>query len=70
MKLGELVNGMLYMVTNEQRNFFNQLKESDLSRVDLDERTREMAEQMCRAGLIDRNYDEKTESVIYKLFSK
>lgn len=70
MKLGELVNGMLYMVTNEQRNFFNQLKESDLCRVDLDERTREMAEQMCRAGLIDRNYDEKTESVIYKLFSK
>lgn len=70
MKLGELVDGMLYMVTNEQRELFTRLRESDINRIDLDERSQELAEQMTKAGLIDRNYDEKTEAIIYKLFSK
>jgi predicted transcriptional regulator len=71
MKIGELVNGLYYMITNEQREFFKNLRESGpVSRHELDERSQRLAEEMSGLGIIEREYDEKTETVIYKPFSK
>lgn len=70
MKIAELVNGYYYMITNEQREFFKQLLEGDKQRTDLDERQQRLAEEMTGMGIIDREYDEKTKSVIYKVFTK
>lgn len=70
MKIAELVNGYYYMITNEQREFFKQLLEGDKQRNDLDERQQRLAEEMTGMGIIDREYDEKTKSVIYKVFTK
>jgi hypothetical protein len=71
MKIGELVSGLKYMVTNEQRDVFNLLKQNkEIPRTELDERQHRLAEQMSSQGLIDRIYNEETETVSYKLFNK
>lgn len=68
MKIGELVTGLRYMVTNEQREFIKMLKEHiKISRYELDERHQRLAEEMTKIGLIDRIYDEEAETVVYKL---
>lgn len=68
MKIGELVTGLRYMVTNEQREFIKMLKEHiKISRYELDERNQRLAEEMTKIGLIDRIYDEEAETVVYKL---
>lgn len=71
MKVSELVTGLRYMVTNEQREFIKLLKEHNiLSRYDLDERNQRLAEEMTKIGLIDRIYDEETETIVYKLHTR
>ena len=71
MKIGELVTGLRYMVTNEQKQLIKLLKEHNiLSRYDLDERNQRLAEEMTKIGLIDRIYDEETETVVYKLYTR
>jgi hypothetical protein len=71
MKIGELVSGLKYMVTNEQREVFTLLKQQkEIPRAELDERQNRLAEQMSSQGLIDRIYNEETETVSYKLFNK
>ena len=71
MKIGELVSGLKYMVTNEQREVFTLLKQQkEIPRAELDERQHRLAEQMSSQGLIDRIYNEETETVSYKLFNK
>jgi len=71
MKIGELVSGLKYMVTNEQREVFNLLKQNkEIPRIELDERQNRLAEQMSSQGLIDRIYNEETKTVSYKLFNK
>jgi hypothetical protein len=67
MKIGELVSGLRYMVTNEQRQLINKLKENNIERHDLEEREQYVAEQMTRSGLIDRNYNEESQTVVYSL---
>lgn len=71
MKIGELFNGLRIMITNEQKDLIDALKESELiAREDLDERQQHLAEQMTGLGLIDRVYDDQTESIVYKLFRR
>jgi len=71
MKIAELFNGLRYMLTNEQKELLGVIKENRIvNRVDLDERKKEIAEQMTRLGLIDRIYNEEADSVSYKLFRK
>jgi hypothetical protein len=71
MKIAELVTGLRYMVTNEQRDFIRLLKEHDsISRYDLDERNQRLAEEMTKIGLINRIYNEETETVVYKLYTR
>lgn len=71
MKIAELVNGLRYMITNEQKEFLSMLKEKQaLPRYSLEERYQEIAEQMTKAGLIDRIYDEQTKTVVYSLFNR
>jgi hypothetical protein len=71
MKIAELVNGLRYMVTNEQQELINMLKEQKvLVRYDLTERQQEIVEQMSRSGLVDRIYDEESETISYKLFQR
>jgi hypothetical protein len=71
MKIAELVNGLRYMMTNEQREMVNLLKkEKTLPRADLEERQQRLAEQMTSMGLIDRIYDENSKTVAYKLHTK
>jgi hypothetical protein len=71
MKIGQLISGLKYMVTNEQREVFTLLKQhKEMLRTDLDERQHRLAEQMSSQGLIDRIYNEETETVSYKLFNK
>jgi hypothetical protein len=61
MKIGELVSGLKYMVTNEQREVFTLLKQQkEIPRAELDERQNRLAEQMSSQGLIDRIYNEET----------
>ena len=71
MKIAELFNGLRYMLNNEQRELLGVIKENTIvNRIDLDERKKEIAEQMTRLGLIDRIYNEEADSVSYKLFRK
>jgi hypothetical protein len=71
MKIAELVSGLRYMVTNEQRELMNMIKEQNLvNRHDLDERQQEIIEQMSRSGLVDRIYNEESQTVSYKLFQR
>lgn len=71
MKIGELFNGLKIMITNEQKSIIDALKESDIiAREDLDERQQHLAEQMTGLGLIDRVYDDQTESIVYRLFRR
>jgi len=71
MKIGELFNGLKIMITNEQKSFIDALKESDIiARKDLDERQQHLAEQMTGLGLIDRVYDDQSESIVYRLFRR
>jgi len=67
MKIGELVNGLHYMVTNEQRQLINKLKEHNIERHNLEEREQYVAEQMTKSGLINRNYNEESQTVVYSL---
>jgi len=71
MKIAELVTGLRYMMTNEQRELFNMVKEQEnLPRHSLNERQQEVLEQMSRSGLVDRIYDEESQIVSYKLFQR
>lgn len=71
MKIAELVNGLRYMVTREQQELINLLKEQQvLNRYDLDERQQEVVEQMTRSGLVNRIYNEESQTVSYKLFHR
>lgn len=70
MKIGELASGLKVMITNEQRQLFDELKNGELNRADLDPRKQRIAEQLTSQGLIDRIYNEETETISYKLFSK
>lgn len=71
MKIAELVTGLRYMMTNEQKELFDMLKEQQtLNRYELSERQQEIVEQMTRSGLINRIYNEETKTVAYRLFSK
>jgi hypothetical protein len=59
------------MITNEQQELVKLVKEHrQISRIDLNERAQKIAEQMTGLGLLNRVYDEKTETVIYKLFDR
>lgn len=71
MKIAELVTGLRYMMTNEQREMVDLIKkEKALSRANLEERQQRLAEQMTSMGLIDRIYDENSKTVVYKLHTK
>jgi len=71
MKIVELASGIKTMITNEQQELVKLVKEhSQIARIDLDERKQKIAEQMTGLGLLDRIYDEKTETIIYRLFSR
>ena len=66
MKIGQLISGLKYMVTNEQREVFTLLKQhKEMLRTDLDERQHRLAEQMSSQGLIDRIYND--ENIIVKI---
>lgn len=68
MKIAELVNGLRYMVTNEQREFFNFVKtNSEVNRHELTERQQKLAEELSRAGILNRTYNEESETVTYNL---
>jgi hypothetical protein len=71
MKIAELVTGLRYMMTLEQKELVDLIKkDKSISRGDLNERYQRLAEQMTSLGLIDRSYDEQTKEVSYKLFNK
>ena len=71
MKIGELFNGLRIMITIEQKELIDALKESEIiPRTNMDERTQRIAEQMTGLGLIDRVYDDQTESIVYRLFRR
>lgn len=71
MKIVELASGIKTMITNEQQELVKLVKEHrQISRIDLNERAQKIAEQMTGLGLLNRIYDEKTETVIYKLFDR
>ena len=71
MKIVELASGIKTMITNEQQELVKLVKEHrQISRIDLNERAQKIAEQMTGLGLLNRVYDEKTETVIYKLFDR
>jgi hypothetical protein len=71
MKIVELASGIKTMITNEQQELVKLVKEArHLARIDLDERKQKIAEQMTGLGLLDRVYDEETQTVIYKLFDR
>lgn len=68
MRIGELETGLRYMVTNEQRAFFEMLKElNEVATSELDERSKQLAEEMTSLGLINRQYDEETKETKYSL---
>jgi hypothetical protein len=63
MKIVELASGIKTMITNEQQELVKLVKEHrQISRIDLNERAQKIAEQMTGLGLLDRIYDEKTET--------
>lgn len=71
MKIVELASGIKTMITNEQQELVKLVKEqTQISRIDLDERKQKIAEQMTGLGLLDRIYDEENQAIIYKLFSR
>lgn len=71
MRLGELVSGLRCMITNEQRGFFEMMKEiGEVSPDKLDERNQRLAEEMTSMGLIDRHHNEETQQVTYTLFKR
>ena len=71
MKIVELFTGLRYMMTNEQREIINLLKqEHTVPRSKLEERQQHLAERMTSMGLIDRIYDENSQTVAYKLYTR
>jgi hypothetical protein len=71
MKIAELFNGLRYMLTREQKEVIDIIKEHQtVARTDMDERHQRLAEQMTSLGIIDRIYDEKTQTVAYKLYNR
>ena len=71
MRLGELVSGLRCMITNEQRGFFEMMREfGELSQDQMDERNQRLAEEMTSMGLIDRHHDEEKQKTTYKLFKR
>jgi hypothetical protein len=71
MRAGELYTGLRCMITNEQREFFQLLKnQGSAERHELEARQQHLAETMTKLGLINRIYNEETKSVIYQLFQR
>ena len=71
MRLGELVSGLRCMITNEQRGFFEMMREfGELTPDQMDERNQRLAEEMTSMGLIDRHHDEEKQKTTYKLFKR
>jgi t-SNARE complex subunit (syntaxin) len=71
MKIAELFNGLRYMLTREQKEVVDIIKEQpSIARTELSERHQHLAEQMTGLGIIDRIYDEETQTVAYKLFDR
>jgi hypothetical protein len=71
MRMGELFNGLRCMITNEQRGFFETLKElQSVTNDDLDERSQRLAEELTSLGLINRQYNEENKEIRYSLFQR
>ena len=71
MKIVELFTGLRYMMTNEQKEIINLLKQEHIvPRSKLEERQQHLAERMTSLGLIDRIYDENSQAVAYKLYTR
>ena len=71
MKIAELFNGLKYMLTCEQKELVDVIKEKQMiHRTDLEPRYQNVAEKMTSMGLIDRIYDEENKTVAYKLFNR
>ena len=71
MRMGELFNGLRCMITNEQRGFFETLKElQSVTNDDLDERSQRLAEELTSLGLINRQYNEEKKEIRYSLFQR
>lgn len=71
MKIAELFNGLRYMLTREQKEVIDLIKEhKSIDRAELSERHQRLAEQMTSQGIIDRTYDEDTQAVAYKLYNR
>lgn len=71
MKIVELFTGLRYMMTNEQKEMIALLKkEHTIPRSNLEERQQVLAERMTSLGLIDRIYDENSQTVAYKLYTR
>jgi hypothetical protein len=71
MRMGELFNGLRCMITNEQRGFFETLKElQSVTNEDLDERGQRLAEELTSLGLINRQYNEENKEIRYSLFQR
>jgi hypothetical protein len=69
--MGELFNGLRCMITNEQRGFFETLKElQSVTNDDLDERSQRLAEELTSLGLIKRQYNEENKEIRYSLFQR
>lgn len=68
MKIAELVTGLRYMITNEQKEFIDMLKQrKTCERHNLDERQQRLAEDMTRSGLLNRVYNEDSKTISYTL---
>jgi len=71
MRMGELFNGLRCMITNEQRGFFEMLKEMEsVANDDLDERSLRLAEELTSLGLIKRQYNEENKETRYSLYKR
>jgi hypothetical protein len=71
MRIGELVTGLRYMTTNEQRGIFELLKEmKSVTPEQLDERAQQVAHEMHTMGLIDRQINEDTQEITYRLYKR
>jgi hypothetical protein len=69
--MGELFNGLRCMITNEQRGFFEMLKEMEsVTNDDLDERSLRLAEELTSLGLIKRQYNEENKETRYSLYKR
>lgn len=68
MKIGELITGLRHMMPNEQLELVRLIKkEGALQRHTLSDRQQHLAETMTKSGVLDRIYNEETETIIYKL---